>query len=350
MLNFRQLGRLSDHELGRFDILDIHLACAFLLPGSERIDSAACHKIVDVLVTQSKPFTESALAKGEKVERDDTEAKTRIRAMIEFAWRGAGIHYDRTEVPDGCKEGIEGFFIHGTLYGAGGSWATLPVLYTAMGRRLGYPLKLVETWGPKGCRLFCRWDDANGERFNIEADDTGVRFPPDDHFRRQGLSPAMEKQGLFLKSKMPREELATFLTARARLCHNLGRLRDCVDACAWAAGLSPENEFLMNMAKAWYGDWLDDIKKREPPGFPRVWVNVRQRRYPPAFPLKVEMDILDLEATDNMLRDPDSEQRFWQPLREGRAGGTRTPSDLVVESDPNEVRVTLMYGKGNRGF
>jgi len=349
MLNFHQLARLSDHELERFDILDIHLACAFLLPGSEKIDSAACHKMVDVLLVQAKPYIENAAAKGKKVAPDDTEAKNRIRTMIDCAYRAAGIELTQTRIPDGRKGGLGDYFLHGALYGNGATWATIPILYLTMGRRLGCPLKLVETWEPHRRHLFCRWDDPNGERFNIVVGSAGVGFPPDDYFRQLGLTAEAEKQGLFLKSKTPKEELATFLTVRAHLCHELGRLRDSVDAFAWAAGLSPENEFLMNTVKARYGDWLDDIKKREPPGFPKVWVNVLQRRYPPALPLKMEMDIIDLEATDNMLRDPDSEKRFWRPLREGRAGRITTPSDLVVQSDPNQVNVTLLYPKGAQG-
>lgn len=43
------------------------------------------------------------------------------------------------------------------------------MLYVAIGRRLGYPLKLVECKG----HLFVRWEDAK-ERFNIEGTSRGL--------------------------------------------------------------------------------------------------------------------------------------------------------------------------------
>ena len=44
MLDFRKLALLSDEELGRYDIVETHLACAAGMPGSEKIDQAALHR------------------------------------------------------------------------------------------------------------------------------------------------------------------------------------------------------------------------------------------------------------------------------------------------------------------
>ena len=71
------------------------------------------------------------------------------------------------------RPGLQGFarlFIHGIIDGPGGTCASMPVLYVAVGRRLGYPLKLVEARG----HLLLRWDDPLGQRlgtpdvFNVE--------------------------------------------------------------------------------------------------------------------------------------------------------------------------------------
>jgi len=350
MLNFRQLARLDDEELGRQDILDVHLACAERLPGSEKIDVARCRRIVDELAARSTPYTERSLAKGIKVEPDDTEAKVRIRAMLQFLWRGADIRYNLSKITDDCEWGIEESFVHGALYGDGGTCATLPILYTAVGRRLGYPLKLVDAWGPMWGHQFCRWDDPGGERFNIDANHTGVTFFPDAHYRDPGLTPQKEKQGLFLKSKTPRQELAGFMVARAHVCFDHALLRDCVDAYAWAAGLSPENEFHMNMFKARWNDWLDEVKSREPPGFPRTVIYGNSRRYPDAFPLKMEAELIGLAAKDGLLRDPRLEVRFWRPLREGRAG-VRAPKEVGVFPQPDDtVGLELRFGNIHQGF
>ena len=60
----------------------------------------------------------------------------------------------------------------------------MPVLYVAVGRRLGYPLKLATTKG----HLFARWDGLDHsypawrERFNIEGTH-GFSSYPDDYYK-----------------------------------------------------------------------------------------------------------------------------------------------------------------------
>jgi hypothetical protein len=54
------------------------------------------------------------------------------------------------------------------------------VVYAAVGRRLGYPIRLVRT----KLHLFNRWDDeTTGERFNIDGSAyRGVNSHPDEHY------------------------------------------------------------------------------------------------------------------------------------------------------------------------
>ncbi len=47
----------------------------------------------------------------------------------------------------------------------------MPVLYVAIGRRLGYPLELVTTKG----HVFACWEDSN-DRFNIEGTNEGLNL------------------------------------------------------------------------------------------------------------------------------------------------------------------------------
>ena len=55
----------------------------------------------------------------------------------------------------------------------------MPVLYVAIGRRLGYPLYLVQARE----HFFVRWEEPGGERFNIEATTLGFTPRDDEHFR-----------------------------------------------------------------------------------------------------------------------------------------------------------------------
>ncbi len=69
-----------------------------------------------------------------------------------------------------------------------GTCSSMPALYAAVGRRLGYPLKLVTT----KAHLFLRWENEN-ERFNLEATGRGMNRYDDEHFKRWPL-PVSEEQ------------------------------------------------------------------------------------------------------------------------------------------------------------
>lgn len=128
-------------------------------------------------------------------------------------------------------------FLHGLLGpDRHGTCSSLPVLYVALGRRLGYPLKLVTTKG----HLFVRWEDAK-ERFNVEVTGRGVnRF--DDHYYRTWPFPVSEEEVQadgYLKSLTPAEELAVFLAIRGMCWREAGEYGQAAESFAAAARLNP---------------------------------------------------------------------------------------------------------------
>src|SRR5262249_62013245 len=127
----------------------------------------------------------------------------------------------------------------------------LPVVYAAVGRRLGYPIKLVSARGRRFNHGFARWDDSNGERLNLEVNHTGLSCPPEDYYREGRFEGDREQEeaGCFLRSMTPRMEMASFLADRAICWQDAGRMRACVDAWAWASGLAPENRLYLNTLK-----------------------------------------------------------------------------------------------------
>ena len=56
----------------------------------------------------------------------------------------------------------------------------MPILYIAIGRRLGYPLYLVQA---REHFFGAGWEETGGERFNIEATTLGFTPRDDEHFR-----------------------------------------------------------------------------------------------------------------------------------------------------------------------
>lgn len=90
----------------------------------------------------------------------------------------------------------------------------MPVLYAAVGRRLGYPIKLVSAVS----HLFCRWDDSpDGERINIEATSKGLTCHSDEYYKTWPLPMRPEdlSGAYYLRSYTSAEELACFLVTRS---------------------------------------------------------------------------------------------------------------------------------------
>jgi hypothetical protein len=117
-----------------------------------------------------------------------------------------------------------------------GTCSSMPVLYVAIGRRLGYPLKLATTKS----HLFIRWEGA-GERFDLEATGRGMNRHDDEHFK-QWPYPVSEEEiqaDGYLKSLTPVEELALFLSLRGHCLKEAGRISEAVGCYAEAVRLAP---------------------------------------------------------------------------------------------------------------
>ena len=136
-------------------------------------------------------------------------------------------------------------FIHGIIDGPGGTCGSIPVMYVAVGRRLGYPLKLVET----KCHLFFRWEDHEGQRFgfpeqfNVEGAGEGIHMHPDQHYREwpEPWTEADAIGGYYLKSLTPSHELAGFLVTRGECLADLGRIEETIQCYQWACALAPDD-------------------------------------------------------------------------------------------------------------
>jgi hypothetical protein len=131
----------------------------------------------------------------------------------------------------------------------------MPIVYVAVGRRLGYPVYLVET---KGHLLFrwwseqvttIRWDAPPYEfrvppdRFNVEGSGEGIAYYPDSHYIQW---PELWKQSDFehdcyLRSMSMKESLASFLIQRAECFHELGKRDECVRSIYFARQLVPDD-------------------------------------------------------------------------------------------------------------
>jgi hypothetical protein len=266
--------------------------------------------------------------------------------MVTALWKKCGVRYNLAKVPEDVPLETEDTFIHGPVLGKGGVCASLPVVYAAVGRRLGYPIKLVKARSATAGHVFCRWDDPKGERLNIDVNYTGMSALPDDEYRtgRYQLSAEAEREGGYLRSETPRQELAGFLVNRSFRWQDAKNYRRAVEAQAWSSALVPELPIEQNTLRARLGDWDTELARTRPAAFPPLHIRCEGRRYPATVPLRLEQDALGLEATENLLRDPRHEARWWRPMREGRFVPDAPRAALVDFDAAGYCHVSFRFG------
>ena len=211
-------------ELPAFDIAYLNLVCARNLPGSESLDIDAHLAKLDDWAQQVERETARNLhlfARNPE-QHENSLAYYQIGMLVTVLMQDMGVRFNPELIESGALYDMEStrfyadssdLFIHGLLSPRPfGTCASMPVLVVAVGRRLGYPLKLVRT----KAHLFVRWD-APDERFNVEVTGRGWNPHPDSHYRQWPFPFTKEEEqaNRYLKSLSAAESLATFLGVRA---------------------------------------------------------------------------------------------------------------------------------------
>ena len=120
-----------------------------------------------------------------------------------------------------------------------GTCVSMPVLFFAIGRRLGYPVSLVNAHD----HLFVRWQRPGEDAYrNLEATSEGIVFKTDEEYKAWRKIPEEEiKSGVSLRSLTPEQTLAIFMETSAGALRFHKRLAEAVVSYAEAARLWPEN-------------------------------------------------------------------------------------------------------------
>jgi hypothetical protein len=240
-MDYKTWCSLSDEELGSRDIAEVNLAAAFGLPEATSLDiSALCEKL-DHWAALIARGTQNALRHRAQhhTDLDLSDAQFRMLVLITVLQRNLGVQYN-VAFSEGTYDASDSrnLFLHGLLSGHGGTCVTMPVLYVAIGRRLGYPLKLVLARE----HAFCRWDDPHGERFNIEATSPGLNLRNDEHYHTwpKPISAEEIRRGWYLRNLSPGEELAFFLSLSGDCCIDNLQTYRAVEAFYYAHQLVPD--------------------------------------------------------------------------------------------------------------
>jgi hypothetical protein len=328
---WEQLLGLADAELRGLDIAETNLACAAGLPGAEALDVRVCLETLERWATLVRRET-AALAwqfEASPAAFENSWANFRILIMVTVLQRNIGVRYNPTLIDraDFFRD-AKNLFLHGVIASKVGTCSSLPPLYAAIGRRLGYPLRLVST----RCHLFARWDDSGRERFNIECTSRGLNCYPVDHYRDWPvpLTEGEVESATFLRSKSPREELAEFLAARGHCCLDNGLHRQAVTAYAWASRLDPDNYLRRLSVQDALDRWDRRLHQLSPPD-----LSSRTVFSPPtkllATPPDLGQGIVPRQTLQDLLTDAAHDRDGWEPTR--RSPGrdpAAVPSPVLV--------------------
>ncbi len=239
-------------ELAEVDIAEANLLCAGGLPGSENLDIAAKLKQLDSWTDRVTLETRRNLHrfKDNPAEYENSEIYYRMGMIVTVLQQDFGVHYnpDLIDVPDSKVDEAflsdpSNMLLTGLLSDRRmGTCSSMPVLYVAIGRRLGYPVSLVSAKD----HLFVRWQRSGGSGYeNIEGTSRGLTFHSDEYYKNwRGLTEADVTSGVHLKSLTATQELAVFLMTRGGALQYHQRLPEAAIAYAHAGFLWPEHRDL----------------------------------------------------------------------------------------------------------
>jgi hypothetical protein len=249
--SFLDLCQVKTNDLDKCDIALMNLLCAEGLRGSENLNVKECLSRLDGFAKYVDKEVQRHLYKfrNHPEEFNHMEGYYRMMMMVTVLQQDLGIHYnpERIQSPLGPIESNDKFFadskdvfIHGLIREQGmGTCSSMPVFLISVGRRLGYPLKLVRAKG----HLFVRWDDGKN-KFNIEGTSQGFLSYPDEHYRTwpAPFTPEEEQSESFLKNLTPAQELAVFLSTRGFCLEAMGENRKSLGSFAYAYYREPQSK------------------------------------------------------------------------------------------------------------
>ena len=235
----------SPRMLEGCDIALMNLLCAEPAPGQESVDIVELRQQLDSWAAHIRTETRRHLYRFKRnpSEYDESEAYFRMLMMAVVLHEDFGVRYNPAlKSAPGAGTGpffanSADVFLHGLLGERRlGTCSSMPVLYVALGRRLGYPVFLVATKG----HLFVRWE-GRGERLNLEATGRGMNRYDDAHYCQWPFPVSDEEiaENGYLKSMTAAEELAAFLSIRGACLQENGRLDEAMEAFGQAARLAP---------------------------------------------------------------------------------------------------------------
>ncbi len=235
----------SDRELEHIDPLILNLAVARNLPEFASLDVDRYARQLDEWAAEVKHDTERHYYRF--VEKPEDFKHSEIEYKI--SWLASDINavfkidYDLEDFDAARPENL---FLNGLVDRKVGTCVSMPLLYVALGWRLGYPIKLVSV----PTHLFARWDDGVN-RINIEATGYGGELSDEAYESEFFVSQRCKDRGA-LESLTPRQMLAQMILARAHCWARRGNVHEHLADALRANLLDPKHPLAMvELERAW---------------------------------------------------------------------------------------------------
>lgn len=289
-----ELLSLSLADLDKVDIARMNLLCAAHMPSTEDLDIEYALATLDRWAEKIAFETDRHLyrvADPRFAERyNGSESHYRAEMLAQVLYEDLGIKYNKTAIGSFSFADPSVAFIHGMIPGPdqstaetpGGTCASMPVLYVALGRRLGYPLMLSTT----NSHIFARWDGealygkpgghdnpAWRETFNCETTNGFEKY--DDAYYKTWPIPVTNQEiarNKFLESLDASETFAQFIAARGHHGKDVGEYR--------FAARCFENAHGYDLSRPCYAAWFTEValKCNYKPVMPRLQNELAMKR------------------------------------------------------------------------
>jgi hypothetical protein len=290
--NLAQLLALPPEQLEKVDIARIDLLLAEGLPSSTNLDVEQCLKTLDEWAGEVKMETERNYHRFvEHPEKfQNSLGRYRMAVMAAVLCQDLRVHYD----PQREKELFENkffndaqpygkaeqhffsdasdFFLQGLLSDKRyGTCASMPYLYVAVGRRLGYPVSIAGAY----THSYVYYDEGNGKHFNVEAtEDRGFVTPSDDEYRNPPWGappdPNYYKTHDLLQPLSNKESMGHLLGSRAAVFRAAGQHDEEAKTWEIATNYFPDTPAWRDIEKSMqqaakfddYQQWRDSVWKQ----------------------------------------------------------------------------------------
>lgn len=248
---------VSHADLEKVDLGRMNLLCAEGLRGSESLDVESCVSTLDAwarhVERETKRNFHQFASRPEQFNRSFPYYQMGMRGTV--LAEDLQIQYNPESEQQLLKQPISSqtleqgnafftsskdIFLHGLLTGERtGTCASMPFLYAAIGRRLGYPV----TIAARKYHLYVRFE-ANGAHLNIEAtENRGFSTPTDDEYRN-GPYPMTQAEidaNGWLRPLNNKEMLGICLLNRANCLRSMKQHDAVIQTLTDAARYLPDN-------------------------------------------------------------------------------------------------------------